>query len=120
MDAQPKRDAGGGAAARAALESLRKRAKPSTQLAGAAAPRPTPPPPGGGGGAPPPRGAAPPRGGFDLAAWAGENTAPEALAWLRGHLERARRPQAYPGGREYTFLGDPMSKVEGGVAGGRR
>jgi hypothetical protein len=106
MDAQPKRDAGGGAAARAALESLRKRAKPSTQLAGAAAP--------------PPRGAAPPRGGFDLAAWAGENTAPEALAWLRGHLERARRPQAYPGGREYTFLGDPMSKVEGGVAGGRR
>jgi hypothetical protein len=58
---------------------------------------------------------------FDLKTWAGEGADPEVLEWLRAHLARAREPTVYPGGREYTFLGDPMSKVRArpcSVAGG--
>ncbi|KAI8470167.1 MAG: hypothetical protein J3K34DRAFT_511093, partial [Monoraphidium minutum] len=49
---------------------------------------------------------------FDLEAWAGEGAGAAELAWLRRHLDAARRPKAYPGGREYTFVGDPMSREE--------
>jgi len=48
---------------------------------------------------------------FDLKAWAGADAEPEVVAWLQAHLDSARQPKVYPGRREYTFLGDPMSKV---------
>lgn len=91
MDAQPKR-----AAARDAEGTTPKRAKTDGRRA---AP-----------GASTKRAAATPAP-FDLGRWAGDGAAPDALEWLQKRLDDARKPKRYPGGREYTFLGDPMSRV---------
>lgn len=53
---------------------------------------------------------------FDLQAWAGEGVSNEVLQWLQKHLDAARDPKAYPGGRIYTFVGDPMSKASAAAA----
>jgi hypothetical protein len=48
---------------------------------------------------------------FDLREWVGEGAGDDTVTWLQRHLDAARKPEAYPGGREYSFLGDPMSRV---------